>query len=450
MSDEIREFLAKMAAEIEPKPAAPRETISRARRKRARTATVGALALSLMAYGGFAGVLALTRTTVPGPVASTVGRQPLLEECSWTVVPTPNEDLTKYYNRIESVEVVSDDDVWALAQHYEPREGGLSAQSMLHWDGGSWAKIPLPTVGTDLHVEDLAAVSQKDVWAVGSFDDQSGGPNVLALHWDGTEWANVPTPNTDKRFNLLNGVGTVSSNDVWAVGRWATGEIGGTLIEHWDGAEWTMVPSPDRDPDPLVGQSYPGLDAVTALATDDVWAVGSAENVAPAGPSNTLVERWDGTEWTIVPSPDVLADTGDAYDHLYSVAGVSSSDVWAVGDYGTKAQEFGALPEHTLIQHWDGTSWSVVPGPVLDGRNALNAVTAISPDEVLAVGWYWQDDVRQGLIERWDGASWTQTESPVAAASLYDAGASPTGEVWAVGEVHTAPETVETHALRCG
>jgi len=450
MSDEIREFLAKMATEIEPKSVAPRETIKRARRKRARTATVGAVVVSLMAYGGFAGVRALTRTTVPGPVASTAGRQPVLEECSWTGVPTPNQDLTRYRNRIDSVEVVSDDDVWALAEYYEPREGGAGGQSMLHWDGSKWATVPLPTVGTDLHISDLAAVSPEDVWAVGYFDDESGGPNVLALHWDGTAWANVPALDTDKRFNLLHGVDAISLTDAWAVGAWATGEVGGTLIEHWDGAEWTIVPSPDRDPDPLIGQSYPDLNAVAALAADDVWAVGSAENVAPAGPSNTLVEHWDGTEWTIVPSPDVPAENGDPYDHLNAVAAVSPTDVWVVGDYGTKVQQYAALPEHVLIEHWDGSAWSVAPSPLLEGRNTLNALAAVSPDEVWAVGWYWQGDVRQGIIERWDGASWTQIESPVVGASLYDAGVGPTGEVWAVGEVQTDPETVETLALRCG
>jgi len=449
MSDEIREFLTRMAGEIEPKSVAPRETIRRARRRRARTATVGALVVSLMAYGGFAGVRALTRTSVPGPVASTAGRQPLLEQCSWTVVPTPNEDLTKYYNHIGSVEVVANDDVWALSSYYVPQEGGVWAQSMLHWDGSNWVTFPLPTVGTALYIQDMAAASQDDIWAVGYFDDQVGG-NVLSLHWDGTEWAKVPAPNTDKRFNLLNAVDATSSNDVWAVGRWATGEIGGTLIEHWDGAEWTIVPSADRDPDPLVGQSYPGLNAVTALAEDDVWAVGSAENVAPAGPSNALVEHWDGTEWTIVSSPDTPAESGDPYDHLYSIEAASPSDIWAVGDYGTKVQEYGALPEHVLIEHWDGNAWSVAPSPLLEGRNSLNALAVVSPDEVWAVGSYWQDDEQNALIERWDGSSWIQIESPVSGASLYDAGVSSTGDVWAVGEVHTDPDTVQTLALRCG
>jgi hypothetical protein len=450
MSDEIREFLAKMAAEIEPKPVAPRETIRRARRKRARTATVGALVVSLMAYGGFAGVRALTRSTVPGPIASTLGHQPQVEECSWTVVPTPNQDLTKYFNHIDSVEVVSDDDVWATATYYVGQEGGFSAQSMLHWDGSDWVTLPLPTVGTDFHISDLAAVSPEDVWAVGSFDDESGGANVLSLHWDGAEWANVPAPNSDKRFNLLTGVDALSANDVWAVGAWATGEVGGTLIEHWGGKAWTIVPSPDKAPDPVVGASYSRLNAVTALAADDVWAVGSAENVAPAGPSNALIEHWDGTAWTIVASPDVPAESGDPYDHLYSIEAASPSDLWAVGDYGTKVQDFTALPEHTLIEHWDGNGWSVASSPLLEGRNSLSALAVVSPDEVWAVGSYWQNDKQNALIELWDGSSWTQIESPVSGASLNGAGVSPTGQVWAVGLVQTGPETVQTLALRCG
>src|SRR5438132_14227897 len=57
--------------------------------------------------------------------------------------------------------------------------------------------------------------------------------------------------------------------------------------------------------------------------------------------------------WSIVPSPSV---SGAPYNFLNAVACVSPSDCWAVGDYA-------AAKFQTLIEHWDGTSWSIVTSP---------------------------------------------------------------------------------------
>ena len=40
------------------------------------------------------------------------------------------------------------------------------------------------------------------------------------------------------------------------------------------------------------------LVGVVALSTTDGWAVGTS--------GNGLVERWNGTGWSIVPSPDIV------------------------------------------------------------------------------------------------------------------------------------------------
>src|SRR5437764_621866 len=54
-------------------------------------------------------------------------------------------------------------------------------------------------------------------------------------------WSVVSSPNVGTSSNVLNGVAVVSANDVWAVGYYS----GGTLIEHWDGTSWSVVPSPN-------------------------------------------------------------------------------------------------------------------------------------------------------------------------------------------------------------
>src|SRR5262249_16309740 len=144
-------------------------------------------------------------------------------------------------------------------------------------------------------------------------------------------------------------------NDVWAVG--STGSQ--PLIEHWDGTSWSVVSSPNI--------SHGGsLSAVTAISTNNVWAVGDADNLTV-----DLVEHWDGTSWRVVSSP---AFNG-SLDVIHGVSADASNDVWVVGN------------SPGLILHFDGTSWSrtVLP-PARYGGPALFAVAALSPSNVWAVG----------------------------------------------------------------
>ena len=63
---------------------------------------------------------------------------------------------------------------------------------------------------------------------------------------------------------------------------------------------------------------------MTCASAIDCWAVGSYS----ASMSQTLVERWDGTSWAIVTSPNSSA-TQNSY--LQAVTCASASDCWAVG-----------------------------------------------------------------------------------------------------------------------
>src|SRR5207249_2791426 len=96
---------------------------------------------------------------------------------------------------------------------------------------------------------------------------------------------------------------------------------------------------------PNPGSMFNNLMAVSTVSTNDVWAVGSYRN--SGGPDQTLVEHWNGTQWTVVPSPN----SEPSYNYLFGVAVVAANDVWAVGTYNG----YGG---RTLILHWDGAQWS--------------------------------------------------------------------------------------------
>src|SRR5438876_2306731 len=102
----------------------------------------------------------------------------------------------------------------------------------------------------------------------------------------------------------------VLANDIWALG---FGNVNGTLIEHWNGTAWSVVPSPN-----VVGPLY----GVATVSVNDVWAMGFSG-------VRTLIEHWDGTSWSVVSSPNV----GAGSNQLVRSAAVSANDVWAVGFY---------------------------------------------------------------------------------------------------------------------
>src|SRR5947209_5075930 len=107
---------------------------------------------------------------------------------------------------------------------------------------------------------------------------------------------------------------------MWAVGFYANNGAAQTLVEHWDGNTWSVVPSPNA------GTNLNKLQGISALTANDVWAVGFYF-YSNAGIEQTLVEHWDGTAWSVVPSPNV----GTNLNRLYGVAAVSSNDIWAGG-----------------------------------------------------------------------------------------------------------------------
>ena len=117
-----------------------------------------------------------------------------------------------------------------------------------------------------------------------------------------------------------------------------------------------------------------GFDGVTVLSPCDAWAVGFDQNTG--GLDQTLIEHWDGTAWTVVPSPNVAG----LNNQLYAVRADSATDIWAVGE------SFATGADQTLILHWDGHTWAQVASPDPGGRAYLEAVRAVSPTDAWAVG----------------------------------------------------------------
>ncbi len=350
---------------------------------------------------------------------------------AWSIVPTP---IIEGWNSLSSVSAVSSNDVWAVGEMTLATHQPLA----IHWDGSAWSVVSSPTVGAYGYLRGVGAVSASDVWAVGAYSNNNSQTQTLIEHWDGLSWSVMPSPDMGPG-SYLGGVAVVSGSDIWAAGMYhnSSANRDQTLIEHWDGSAWSVVPSDN------FGCNCGTFEGITAVSANDVWAVGYHDD-SDVGAYRTLIEHWDGSAWSVVPSPN--ASTYDNY--LQAVSGVSNDDLWAVGRYrySTSESEY-----KTLTMHWDGSMWSVVPGPDTGtGYTALTGVAAVSANDAWAVGRYHNSTVGRDLtlIEHWDGSAWSVASSPnVGDHSNYLTGvtAISSNDVWAVGYTGNGSHTLTVH-----
>lgn len=237
------------------------------------------------------------------------------------------------------------------------------------------------------------------------------------------------------------------------------------LIEHWNGAEWEVTHG-------VAPRSGSELRAVTAISPTNLWAVGSRASVPLAehyhgkswspvvvptpnrkgsgaeliavsatsakdvwavgsiGPhTHTLIEHFNGTAWKVVPSPRVVGYK------LMSIAALTRRNAWAVGSLRVRSKN-----SRPLIEHWNGSSWRRVASPNPSGpEDELLAISARSARDIWAVGDHRAAGRTRALVLHWNGDRWMQVASPSHGGSLWGVAAIGAKDVWAVGEGGTRP-----------
>jgi len=260
-------------------------------------------------------------------------------------------------------------------------------------------------------LESVDALSPRDAWAVGSVQ-MPRRALPLAEHWNGKSWQAVPTPVDGRHIRILHDVHAVASDDVWAVGSQILIKTGvvHTLIEHWDGARWSIVPSPHARAD------HEELLAVSGGSASNLWAVGYVEPLITPLP---LAMHWNGTKWHVTRAP--------AGGTLQDVSAHDQGGVWAVG---TSAPGI----RHSLLAMHGRLGWNVdSDAPAQD----LEAITWRRPFDAWAVG-----DAPaspplflQPLAMHWNGSSWSAVPTPALqqTADLRGVAAISPNDAWAVG-----------------
>ena len=238
---------------------------------------------------------------------------------SWTIVPSPSPGNSA---EITGVAALSKTNAWAVGTYERlVRSIGQSRTLVLHWNGKSWKRVASPNPGTGFaELSGVAAVSPRDVWAVGTYYSKHHSQRTLTVHWNGKKWKQVPSPNRGVASQLL-AAAAVGPKSVWAVGyfnKYGGGRGGLCLVEHWNGHSWRVVAPAAR-----TGQAR--LNSLAVLAGNDIWAAGLL-GLGP-GPYSPLSEHWNGHTWSLVHSPNPAV-----YTNWFSgIAGVTPTAVWAVG-----------------------------------------------------------------------------------------------------------------------
>ena len=121
----------------------------------------------------------------------------------------------------------------------------------------------------------------------------------------------------------------------------------------------------------------------------------------------TLAERWNGTAWTIQPTPD---PTGAQSSYL-----AGGFVHVRHGVHRRRALRQQLRQTVTLAERWDGTAWTIQPTPEPAGRriSTWRGVSCTSATACTAVGYYRNSaGIQVTLAERWNGTAWTIQSTP--------------------------------------
>jgi hypothetical protein len=366
-------------------------------------------------------------------VAALALSAPAVASARYTLVASPNAFAGN--NVLNGVSASSQSDAWAVGSLCcsPVRHSGLGTLTE-HWNGTAWSIVPSPdTVLNDDVLTAVADVSPTNAWAVGEVNQSSFKTrHPLIVHWNGTSWSTVAAPSNVPIAELL-AVNADSASDVWAVG---DDQHGSGVILHFNGVSWSSFAAPA-----LAGGET--LQGVKAFSPTNVWAVGGRFSGCANSIGKTLILHFNGTAWSIVPSPS----PDPKGNVLAAVGGFSATNVWAVGCQGLSETTTGVPPgTRTLTEHWNGTTWSAVSSPSVGDEDSLTGVAAPSAAVAATVG---SDNNTSGsipiartLAEAWTGTTWSVAPTPNVGTSdnLLKGVAAIPGSVaiWAVG-FHLTP-----------
>jgi hypothetical protein len=315
---------------------------------------------------------------------------------SWSIMPTPNSAQPVTF--IFGGTCVSDTSCFAVGNAVNFNASPFVERPfVMAWDGSAWTTVPsaaLPGTSSS-SLASVACTSATNCVAVGSLS-LNGVGKTLVERWNGTTWAHVASPNpAGASGTAFHGVACPSANRCFGVGSTYNG-TSRALIETFDGTKWTITATPAAGPNEEVSFA-----AVTCTNTTHCYAVGHREYAN----EQTFVWRLVGLKWVALATPRTTGDNGRVFNDMTCA---DLTHCYAVGF----SDEFISTTSHTLIEHWNGQQWTIRHPPnVGSTSNVLNGVACISATSCFAVG-YGPNDGPDSLILHWNGTVWSLSPHP--------------------------------------
>jgi len=276
------------------------------------------------------------------------------------------------------------------------RIGGAELTLAERFDGTTWSVVPTrnPAGAHSAFLGGLACTSLTNCIATGWYQDAANKFIPLAERWNGTSWATMSLPTSTGA--LLGRISCINAKDCWAGGR--NDVTKRSFFAHWNGTAWSYTPSPVPP-----GRIPTWIDSVTCSAAGFCMAVG--ETIG-----GYYAARLSGATWISTP----ISGPSGAYPALLGVACTASNSCQSVG---TTDVGFGSTAR-SVIERWNGTTWTVVPGVNPAGHTAVGFqdVACTAANACIAVGSS-DHPTTKTLAARWNGAKWAVQATPNPAGS---------------------------------
>lgn len=210
----------------------------------------------------------------------------------------------------------------------------------------------------------------------------------------------------------------------------------------------TCHPGPVTQPvSPASGLNQ--LDGVAVLSACNVWVAGFTDDDTVG--RRTLIEHWNGSAWTVVPTPHP-----GGRSLLTSIRAISPVSIWAAGEFDDGPNP--GLTDKPLILHYNGHTWTKVGTPSIDpaGDSGLNWVRPVTATDIWAVGSDFSNvhaPVTKAIILHSAGTAWQRSRLPKLAApnsELFGVAGNSARDAWAVGDTFSKAILGPIHVSRAG
>jgi hypothetical protein len=260
------------------------------------------------------------------------------------------------------------------------------------------------------------------VWANSDLDGLAGGQDTPILSWNGAAWVTDPFDTGLQNIPTLNAIFALAIDDMWVVGNRGT-------VLHWDGIKFTKQFLPTNAV----------LNDIWASGDNDIWAVGEIF-------TEGQVWHFDGISWTLsftVPTGFVESVWGTGINQIW-IGGESGPGVGAIWHFdgftwtlstipvsppigkirGWDGQHIWAVSDGTVL-FFDGLTWSTFTVPADLGISLLHGLAVTSQTTFYATS-------SAGIVYYWDGFQYQEYVYPTLF-RLEDIGFAAPGVIFVVG-----------------